>query len=165
MTSMIQRVQNERTPGVWDPFRLMREMLSWSPLASMVPGTAGGFSPSFEVRETEQAYLFTADVPGVKEEDLEVTVTGNRLTITGRREAEQVQQHDRWYAFERTFGSFSRTFTLPDGADLERVAGDLDNGVLTVSVPKRAESRTRKISLKGIADKVRGVLGARRGAA
>jgi HSP20 family protein len=112
--------------------------------------TAGGFAPSFDVRETKDAYVFTADLPGVKEGDLELSLTGNRLTLSGRREEEKREEEDRWFAYERSYGSFSRSFTLPEGVDPDHVQAELKDGVLRVSVPKKAEVKPRKIELKQI---------------
>src|SRR5689334_20210663 len=82
-------------PERWDPTRMFRDFFGWDPFREMTPYVAqmpAGFAPSFEVKETKDAYLFKADVPGVKDADLEVTVTGNRLTISGKREAEKREQ-------------------------------------------------------------------------
>lgn len=87
-------------------------------------------------------------MPGVKESDLELSLTGNRLTISGKREEEKKEQDERWYAYERSYGSFSRTFTLPQGVDSERVGAELKDGVLRVSIPKKPEMKPKKIELK-----------------
>ena len=133
-----------------DPFELMRDLMRWDPFAEL--GAAGGaelgFIPSFEVKETKDAYLFKADLPGVKEQDLEISLTGNRLTVSGKREEEHRQEEDRYYAYERSYGSFSRSFTLPQGGDVEHANADLSNGVLTVTVPKKPEVQPRKIEVK-----------------
>lgn len=105
------------------------------------------FYPSFEVKETEKAYVFKADVPGVKEGDLEVTVTGNRLTVSGKRESEKEEKTDTYYTCERSYGSFSRSFTLPEGTDVGAVTADLKDGVLTVALPKRPEVQPKKIPI------------------
>ena len=111
-----------------DPFRLMRDMLRWDPFREMAPAFAvdlPGYSPAFEVKETKESFVFKADVPGAKEQDIDVNVTGNRLTIAGKREAEKEDKGDTFYAYERSFGSFTRTFTLPDQADASHVKAEL----------------------------------------
>jgi HSP20 family protein len=133
---------------VFDPFEVMRDLMRWDPFAEIGPRTAGAFVPSFDVKETKDAYLFTADLPGVKESDLELSLTGNRLTISGTREEEKKEQDERWYAYERSYGSFSRTFTLPDGVDPEHVGAELKDGVLRVVIPKKPEMKPKKIELK-----------------
>jgi HSP20 family protein len=106
------------------------------------------FAPTFEIKETKDAYLFKADVPGIKEHDLEVTVTGNRLTVSGKREAEKEDQGDTFYTYERSYGQFTRAFTLPEGADMERLNADLKDGVLTLTLPKKPEVQAKKIAVK-----------------
>jgi HSP20 family protein len=106
------------------------------------------FHPSFEVFERKDGYVFKADLPGVKQDDLDITLTEKRLTITGKREAEERTQGDRYYAYERSYGSFTRTFTLPDGVDAEHVAADLKDGVLTLVIPKKPDIQPKKISVK-----------------
>ena len=163
MANLIRRTQEE-VPSVWEPFRLMRDMMRWDPFAEMLPSirqTELAFAPSFEVKETKDAYVFKADMPGVKEDELDVTVAGNRLTVSGKREAEQREESDRYYAYERSYGSFTRAFTLPESADCEHVDADLSNGVLTVSIAKKPESQPKKISLKGIGEKIKGALGSK----
>jgi HSP20 family protein len=106
------------------------------------------FNPAFEVKETKDGYIFKADVPGVLERDLEITLQANRLTITGKRESEETKKDDTFYAYERTFGSFTRTFTLPEGADAEHVKAELKEGVLTLQIPKTEEAQPKKIAFK-----------------
>lgn len=123
----------------WDPFREI------APLGWMEERPT--FSPAFEVKESKEGYIFTADVPGVKEKDLEVTLTGNRLTVSGSREEEKREEKDTYYAYERSFGSFSRSFTLPEGVDSEHMTASLKEGVLTIALAKKPELKPKKISV------------------
>jgi len=125
----------------WDPFREMSRRLGGDDLT--------GFVPNFDVKETKDAYIFKADLPGVKEGDTEISVTGNRLTISGQRQEEKKDEGDQYYAYERSYGSFSRSFTLPEGVDVDQVRAELKDGVLNVVVPKRPEVQPKKIPLKG----------------
>ena len=166
MANLIRRTEApSETPAVWDPFRLMRDFINWDPFAEMAPSLirAGEsvFSPRFEVKETKNAYVFKADLPGLEEKDLEITVTGSRVTVSGKREAENEDEGETYYAYERSYGSFSRSFTLPEGADADHAEADLRNGVLTLSIPKLPEHQPKKISLKGLGDTVKGVLGSK----
>lgn len=154
MANLIRRNQSHEPAatgaGAWDPFRLMRDMLRWDPYRELDPvfgGAERAFAPTFEVSETKDAYVFRADLPGVKDADLEISLTGNRLTISGRREQERHEQGDTFYASERAYGSFTRAFTLPEGIDGENVNADLKNGVLTLTVPKKPEVQPRKVSI------------------
>lgn len=139
----------------WDPFQRMREMMGLDPMEELGRllaggGTAGGaFIPAFEVKETQDAYIFKADLPGVDEKDIDITLTGDRLTITGKREMEQQNTSDRFYAYERTYGSFTRSFTLPEGVNPDNVNVELKNGVLTLNLPKRPDVQPRKIKVGG----------------
>jgi HSP20 family protein len=153
MATLIRRNQSEVAPSgasVWDPFRVMRDVLRWDPfreLEAAAGGDYGLFAPSFDVKENKDGYIFRADLPGVKEEDLEISLTGNRLAISGKREQERREQGDTYYATERSYGSFTRAFTLPDGTDAENVKAELKNGVLQVVVPKKPEVQPRKITI------------------
>jgi HSP20 family protein len=148
MANLIRRSQfNTEGPAFWDPFRIMFELAGEHARdGGHVP--AATFSPSFEVFERQDGYVFKADLPGIKQEDLDITLTAKRLTISGKREAEERTQGERFYAYERSFGSFTRTFTLPDGVDAEHVVADLKDGVLSLIVPKRPEVQPKKISIK-----------------
>lgn len=160
MANIAVKKENDARPAPvatsWDPFRMMREMMGWDPFREMVPFSPqaqGGFIPSFEIKETKDGYLFKADVPGVKENDLDITVTGNRLTVSGKREAEKQEQTDTYYTYERSYGSFTRSFTLPEGADTSAVNADLKDGVLTLSVKKTPEAQPKKIEVQTAAKK------------
>jgi HSP20 family protein len=133
--------------GGWDPFRMMSDLMRWDPFRD-----AGGlgsldFAPAFDVRETKGAYDITADLPGVREEDIDVSLTQNTLTVSGKRATEETQEGDRFYCAERSYGEFQRSFTLPEGADPDHVKAEFKNGVLRLTIPKRPEVQPRRISL------------------
>jgi len=132
----------------WDPFRVMRELINWEPFAEMLP-VEPVFVPRFEVKEAKDSYVFKADLPGIEEKNLDITLTGNRLTVSGKREAEKKTEEERFYAYERSYGTFTRAFTLPEGADAEHAQAELKAGVLTVVIPKMPEHQPKKIALKG----------------
>lgn len=136
----------------WDPFRVMREMLGFDPyrdLERRYPTAMGGvgFTPSFEVKERSDAFVFRGDLPGLSEGNIDISFTGNRLTISGHREMEDMQEGETYYTCERSYGSFSRSFTLPEGADPDGAKAEFKDGVLLLTVPKRAEAKPRKISI------------------
>ena len=135
--------------GFEDPIRMIRELFNWSPLRQLTGGLpAASYAPAFEVRETKDRFIFRADVPGVKETDLEVTVTGNRLAVFGERKVEQTEETATTHAEERSFGAFSRSFVLPEEADLAHVQAALKEGVLTVVIPKIPNLKPRTIPLE-----------------
>ena len=140
----------------WEPFRMMRDLIGWDPFHEMtpfIPQMPAGFIPSFDIKETKDAYLFKADIPGVKESDLEVTISGNRITVSGKREAEKEEQTDTYYSCERSYGDFTRSFTLPEGVDMKSVHADLDQGVLTLSIKKTPEAQPKKIVVQSATKK------------
>jgi HSP20 family protein len=133
-----------------DPFRTMRDWLRWDPFQEMAPLAAvdrAAFAPAFDVTEDAEAYVFEADLPGVKTEDLHVTSSGNRIQITGKRESVDEQRKANVYTYERKFGSFTRAFTLPDTADVALAKSRLEDGVLTIWVPKKPMAQARKIEI------------------
>jgi len=115
----------------------------------MLGEETGAFVPTFDVKETKDSFVFRADLPGVKDSDVDISLTGNRLTISGRRQEENKEEGEQFYAYERSYGSFSRSFTLPEGIDAEHVQADLKDGVLTVVLPKKPEVQPKRIALKG----------------
>jgi HSP20 family protein len=139
--------------GAWDPFRAVRDAFRWDPFREIEAALGGeyrsvsNFSTKIDVKETKDAYVFRADLPGVKEADLEISLTGSRLAISGHREQESREQSETYYATERSYGAFSRAFTLPDGIDGENVSAELKNGVLHVTIPKKPEVQPRRISI------------------
>lgn len=161
MANLIRRDSDRglSTGATWDPFDVMRQMLDWDPWRETTARSGGSdlFVPQFDVKETKDGYVFKADLPGIDEKDLDISVTGNRLTVSGRREFEEKQEGEQYFAIERRSGTFSRSFTLPDGVDTEHVDADLRDGVLTVHLAKRPEVQPRKISIKGAAERVRGM--------
>jgi HSP20 family protein len=132
----------------WDPFRMLRDMALSDPFRAMAKLEAsGGYLPDVDVKETPEAYVFHADLPGFDEKNVEVSMDGNRITFSGKREEEKKSEKDRYYVTERSWGSFARTFTLPEGADAQKAHAELKNGVLTVSVPRAAGSAPKKIPI------------------
>jgi HSP20 family protein len=134
----------------WEPFRLMRDMLGWDPfreISPLVSVAVPTFAPAFEVKETKESFVFKADLPGIKDADLEVNVAGNRLTVSGKREAEKEEKEDTYYTYERSYGSFTRTFTLPPEVDTAHVKAELKAGELTIVVPKTPAAVAKKIPI------------------
>lgn len=148
----VQRKDNAEPAAVarrdWDPFRVMRDMLRWDPFREMAPALSvdvASYAPAFEVKETKESFVFKADVPGIKEQDIEVNLTGDRLTIAGKRDAEKEDKGETFYMYERSYGSFTRTFTLPDQTDAANIKAELKNGELTVVVPKTQAAVAKRI--------------------
>jgi HSP20 family protein len=133
--------------GRRDPYSIARELLNWDPFfAAARPASA--FAPAFEVKETAESFVLRADVPGVEEKDLDIAVHNGVLTVSGSRAAEERREGESYALYERQYGSFSRSFALPDLADGERIEATMKSGVLTLIVAKKAEAKPRKIEIK-----------------
>lgn len=131
-----------------DPFAVARELLSLDPFVRPVRSGGRAFAPAFDVKETGDGFVLTADLPGIAESDLDISLHDNVLTVAGRRTAEPRKDNDNFSVCERRFGAFSRSFTLPDTADGEKIEAKLDFGVLTLAIGKKPEAKPRKIALK-----------------
>jgi HSP20 family protein len=133
------------------PFQMMRDFMTdpYRMFQTSPWGRDAGWSVSFDVRETDDAFIINADMPGIRDQDLDIQLVGNQLQIQGRREHEEQQDEGRFHSYERSYGSFSRSFSLPDSADVDKIRSDLKDGVLTLVVPKKPGStpQRRKIQI------------------
>ena len=133
------------------PIHRWRDLLRWDPFAEMLPlgdDERPLYAPNFDVKETKEGFVFKADVPGVNAKDIDVQITDNRLTVSGKREHEKEQSTDTTYRCERSFGAFSRSFTLPSSVDSDKVQADIKDGVLTIAITRRLESQPKQIAVK-----------------
>jgi HSP20 family protein len=129
----------------------MRQLMRWDPFAGLSPLSQNGelgFVPAFDVKETNDAFVLHADLPGINNEDLDIQITDNRLIIEGKRESSQTEKNERYYTYERSFGSFSRAFTLPSGVSADKIAAELTSGVLTVRIPKDPDAKPKQVAVK-----------------
>lgn len=132
-----------------DALAIARTFFGFDPfLGLQARADKAGFVPAFEARETEESYIISGDLPGVADADLDISMHNNLLTVSGTRGASRKQDGDTYFLFERQYGTFSRSFTLPEAADSEAIVAELKGGVLTLTIGKKAESRPRKIALK-----------------
>jgi HSP20 family protein len=155
-----------RMPEVWQSFR--------SDMDRLFDRFAGGFSlpslrrmfdvepawrtessfsfsvPAVDVTEDDKAYKITAELPGLEQKNLDITVSGDVLTLKGEKHYEKEEQDKNRHVSERAYGSFQRSFALPEGVDRDKIAADLSKGVLTLTLPKTAEAQKgqRKIEVK-----------------
>ena len=131
------------------PYTLARSLFGFDPFVGFeTASNRPSFTPSFEVKETSEGYELSADVPGIKEKDIDISLHNNVLTVSGSRSAETRNEGETYFVRERQFGSFSRSFALPDEANPELVSAKLSEGVLSVNIAKKAESKPRKIAIK-----------------
>jgi HSP20 family protein len=136
-----------------DPFGVFRDFMRWDPFREIAPihhatDRLTQFDAAFEVKETKDSYLFKADVPGIKDSDITINLTGNRLTVSGKRDEEKRQENETFFSYERSYGSFTRAFTLPEGVDAEKVSANLKEGVLSIAVPKTPEAQPKRVPIK-----------------
>ena len=105
------------------------------------------WAPAVDIYETENELVLKADLPDVNEKDLDIRIESNILTIKGERKFEEKVKEDNYLRVERTYGSFSRSFSLPSTVDNGSIKAEYKNGVLTVELPKRAESKPRSVKI------------------
>lgn len=108
-----------------------------------------GWSPAVEVVETDKAIEVTAELPGMTKDDVEISLERNVLTIRGEKKAEKEEQEKERYLYERYYGSFQRSFTLPAPVEESGVNAEFKNGVLKIHLPKAAEAKGKKIPIAG----------------
>ena len=104
--------------------------------------------PQMDLVEAEDHFVLKADLPGLSEGDVSIEVQDGTLTISGERNAEHEAHERGWYRIERSFGSFSRSLTLPDGVDADGIQARFDRGVLEVRIPKPEERKPRRVEIK-----------------
>lgn len=101
-------------------------------------------SPSFEVSETDEEFRVKAELPGMDEKDIDISLEGNALTIRGEKKRELEEKRRDYHVSEMSFGEFSRTFTLPDGVDRDKAKAQFKKGVLTLSLPKTEQMKAQR---------------------
>jgi HSP20 family protein len=138
----------------WEPFRGMTTLQQ--EVNRLFENTLGGgksgaslttWAPAVDIHETEDALVVTADLPGMKESDLDVRIENNTLTIGGERKFESEVKEENYLRVERTYGSFTRSFSLPNAVKTEGIEASYKDGVLTVKLPKREESKPRQVKV------------------
>ena len=105
------------------------------------------WAPAVDIYETENELVLKADLPDMNEKDLDVQVENNMLTIRGERKFEQKVKEDNYLRIERTYGSFSRSFSLPNTISSENIKAEYKNGVLTIEIPKRSGSKPKQVKI------------------
>lgn len=117
---------------------------------SLARERAGAIMPAIDIKESEKEITVTAELPGMDEKDVDVSVSGGALTIRGEKKEEKEEKEENFYRMERSFGSFNRSISLPDGLDIDKAVADFKKGVLTVRIPrsKEAQAAIKKIRIK-----------------
>lgn len=107
----------------------------------------GRWHPAVDVYETDEAYVVTAELPGMKKEEIDIDVKDRILTVKGRRSSDTEVKKELYYRKERVFGSFQRAFSLPEGVDSAQITAEFNNGVLKISIPRPEEKKPRQITV------------------
>ncbi len=142
----------------WDPFRELEDVsnrlnrMFARPAASQASGKetmiVADWTPSVDISETEGEYQIKAEIPDVKKEDVKVTVEDGVLTIQGERKHEKEEKGKKFHRIERSYGSFVRTFSLPDVIEEEKVKAEFKDGVLNLHLPKSEKAKPKAIEVK-----------------
>jgi HSP20 family protein len=143
----IDRLFNDFGQGFFQPFR--RPLFSTEPF--LRPELKSLTTPAVDIVDSEKAYEITAEVPGMDEKNIEVKVANGTLTIKGEKQEEKEEEKKKdYYLQERNFGSFERSFSVPEGVDADKIEASFKKGVLTVTLPKKPEAQkpAKKIEVK-----------------
>src|ERR1700747_422774 len=157
----------------WDPFRefstlqdrlnrLFRE--SFGPEGQEESLTTSTFAPPVDVYEDEHNVSLKIEVPGIDEKDIDVRIENNVLTVHGERKFEKEEKEENFRRVERQYGSFTRTFTLPNTVDAEHVSANYDKGILKIALPKKAEAKPKQIKVNVGSEKTLEAKGPSKGA-
>jgi HSP20 family protein len=151
-----ESAQTANTPQTWQPFESLRREIDhlfenfgrqlWSPslgsLAEPFRRAVGrGATPATDVTDTASAYQISAELPGMEDKNVSVSLANGQLTIKGEKREEKEEKRKDYYVQERHFGSYERSFRLPEDVDVEKISATFKNGVLTVTLPKTAEAQ------------------------
>jgi HSP20 family protein len=145
--------------STWDPFREIGELENrlakyfGRPVLTGNGGdketmTVAEWAPAVDITEDDKEYLVKAELPDLKKEDVKVTVENGELTISGERKFEKEEKNKKYHRIERSYGSFVRSFTLPEAASGDKVSADFKDGLLTVHLPKDEKAKPKSIDVK-----------------
>ncbi|XP_050208233.2 17.5 kDa class I heat shock protein-like [Mercurialis annua] len=138
--AMIPSIFGNSRSSIFDPFSAfdVSDPFKGFPCSSLISGENSAFvNARVDWKETPEAHIFKAELPGLKKEEVKVEVEDDRvLQISGERSVEKEDKNDKWHRVERSSGKFMRRFRLPENAKMDQVKASMENGILTVSVPK-----------------------------
>jgi len=158
----VEKRKPGRVPAIWQPFQELEDMSRrfqnlfrrW-PLSSWEEPTLGfgQWAPSLDIYEKEDHFVVTAELPGMKEKDIDVSIVGDTLTVKGEKKADTEVKKENYYRAERNYGAFWRSIALPVGVDAAKVEASYVDGVLTVTLPKTSGEKTKKVMITAKAEK------------
>ncbi|ANK79985.1 MAG: hypothetical protein TEF_03665 [Rhizobiales bacterium NRL2] len=131
--------KSETTPAGPDMWAQMM-----APVRYLGRQVADLFAPSSEATGSDEAYEITVELPGVKDSDISVEVDDRRVTVSGKKDSSREEKDKSYYFSERVYGSFTRSFRVPDDADLDRIEATHTDGVLKISIPRRSKGPARR---------------------
>jgi HSP20 family protein len=133
----------------WDPFRDMKSVEDDFDRLLGRAYSRNAWVPALDVRETDDNFELTLDLPGIDPSAVSVNYEDGMLTVSGKRDFSEEQQGETWHRIERSFGTFARSVRLPRTADADKIEARFDKGVLTISVPKAETAKPRQIEVTG----------------
>ncbi len=160
----VEEILNEEGGGEQE---MPRSLMPWSPWRDMMNmrdmvdrffeepsrGVSEAFHPTVSVRETDKQLIIEADLPGVRQEDLDVEIEDDKVTIKGERKYEKEVKREDYYHMESSFGSFSRMIALPSYVEADKAVAEVKEGVLTVIIPKKEQKKAKKLVIKAQKEK------------
>jgi HSP20 family protein len=139
----------------WEPLREFEDAfdrysksLGWQSARNQELVSAGDWSPRVDISEVDSELVIKAEIPDVKKEDVKVSVENGVLTIQGERKQEKEEKGKKYHRIERSYGSFFRSFTLPDNVDEQKIEASFNNGMLNLHIPKTSEMKHKGIEVK-----------------
>ena len=144
---LIPYIRRSEAPSrIWpDNSSLFEEFFNDFPSVSSASRAADRWLPAVDILEKEGNVILRVEVPGISEKDIDLKLEGNTLTLKGEKRLENEEERGNYHRMESYYGSFTRSFTLPDSVDRDQIKADYKNGILTVTIPQKPEVRPREI--------------------
>jgi HSP20 family protein len=164
-----QKQRPEKSVSVWQPFKEIEEIdrrlgnvdrrPAWRTMWNHMPSEEMIWAPTVDVVEKADKFVVKVELPGVKENDIDVTITGDTLTISGEKESDSEVNKKGYYYSESSYGSFSRSVTIPSIVNVEKIAANCEKGVLEITLPKISDVKPKKVQVvakkKGARDTIK----------
>ena len=143
---LIPYIRRSEAPArIWPDTSSLFEEFVHDPFFTTLTRTSDHWSPAVDILEKDGNLILRAEVPGVSEKDIDLKLEGNTLTLKGEKKLDHEEKRDNYHRMESFYGSFTRSFALPDSADRDHIKADYKDGILTVTIPQKPEVRPREI--------------------
>jgi HSP20 family protein len=146
MSRLVRRDPFSELRGLQDDFARLFNT-TWPRFFNGEEALSGSWAPSVDIYEDQNSIVLEADLPGIKPEDFKLSIENYKLTLSGERKLEKEEKGENFHRIERSYGSFTRNFTLPSTVNVDEVKADFKDGVLRVTLPKREEVKAREIQV------------------